>query len=1058
MIARSFTNTRGLLVALCVSLSVAGVWCAAAVAGEPVAPGYHVFGYVLPSESLPPGGEGALELRVFNDGAGVSSGEGPTLVDTLPAGLTATGGGGCTGEHVVVCHLAALPVEGLGGTGYALGIRVRVAASASGEALDRVVVSGGGALGVSGATVPVRFSSQPAGAGFSNVDAWVSSGDGMIDTQAGSHPYQFTVAFALNAQTSQIGEVLPVGGGPGELFPVGGEERTIDVKLPPGFSGDPAAVPQCPRAVFDGGAETGELCPADTLVGFDTLRIGRAFARVPIHNIVPPPGVVAQFGFGVSGEVALLDVRVRSGGDYGLTVQTNNIPQLGVTFNAATIWGVPGEHNGGGSSRPFLTLPTGCGAPPTVTAEELGTWEDESVRAQDSVEMQNEAGEPSGWTGCERLTSFDPTVSLTPETSFADTPSGLAADVHLPQETNGGEIATSGVHNVTVTLPEGMVINPGQATGLVACQPSQENVGGPEAETEAEDGPPSCPAASKIGTVEVSTPLLPDKLLGNMYVLGQNPPNLQVLVAASGDGVNVKLIANMHLDETTGRLTATFNETPDLPFSDFKLSFEGGQHAAVVTPQACGAYESKGEISPWSDPLENIISDSTFQITAGPGGSPCAPPSFTPAFQAGTTVNQAGAFSPVSVAFSRQDSEQYLGGVQVTTPPGLSAILTGVERCGEPQASQGTCAAGSLIGHTTVTAGPGGSPLVVPGGQVFLTGPYKGAPFGLSIVVPAIAGPFNLGNVVVRAAVDVDPHTAQITIVSDQLPTILDGVPLQIKSANVDIDRQGFTFNPTSCTPMAVNGVVTSTQGTQSGVSSRFQAAGCASLPFHPSFAVSTQARTSKQKGASLLVKVGSGAGQANIAKAAVSLPKQLPSRLTTIQQACPEAVFDANPASCPVGSDVGTGTVRTPILANSLSGPVYLVSHGGAAFPDIVVILQGEGVTLDLVGSIDIKGAVTSSTFATVPDAPVTSFQLALPEGPHSALATDIPGKAKGSLCGQSLVIPTTLTGQNGAVLKQSTKIAVTGCPKAKAKKKIKKAKGKGHKQKHTANGKRGK
>jgi hypothetical protein len=1030
MIARSFRSPRGLLVVLCVSLLVAGVWCAAALAGEPLAPGYHVFGYAFPTENLPPGGEGALELRVVNDGAAVASGEGPTLVDTLPPGLTATGGGGCTGEHVVVCHLPALPVEGLGETGYTLGIPVRVAASASGEALDRVTVSGGGALGVSGATVPVRFSSQPAGAGFSNIDAWASSGDGMIDTQAGSHPYQFTVAFALNAYANRLGEV----------YPVGGEARAIAVKLPPGFSGDPTAVPQCPRAVFDGGEENGELCPVDTLVGSDTVRIGNGFIRVPVHNIVPPPGVVAQFGFGVSGRVAFLDVRVRSGGDYGLTAQTNNIVQLGVTFNAATIWGFPGEHNGSGSTKPYFTLPTGCGTPPTVTAEELGTWQDASVRAQDSVEMENEAGEPSGWTGCERFTSFDPTVSLTPETSLANTPSGLAADVHLPQDTNGGEIATSGVHSATIALPEGLVINPGQATGLVACQPGQENVGGPQAETEAEDGPPSCPAASKIGSVEVATPLLPDKLLGNVYVLGQNPPNVQILAAASGDGVNLKLVGNVHLDETTGRLTATFPNTPDQPFSDFKLSFEGGQRAAVVTPQACGSYESKGELSPWSDPLETVLSGSTFLITAGPDGGACVPPSFTPSFQAGTTVNQAGAFSPVSVAFSRQDNEQGLGGVQVTTPPGLSAILNGVERCGEPQASLGTCAAGSLIGHTTVTAGPGGSPLVVPGGQVFLTGPYKGAPFGLSIVVPAIAGPFNLGNVVVRAAVNVDPHTAQITISSDPLPRILDGVPLQVKSVDVSIDRQGFTFNPTNCTPMTVNGVLTSTQGTQAAVASRFQAADCASLPFHPGFSVSTQAKTSKAKGASLDVKYTSTSGQANTAKVLVSLPKQLPSRLTTIQQACPEATFNANPASCPAGSDVGTGTVRTPILASPLTGPAYLVSHGGAAFPNLVVILQGEGVTLDLVGSINIKGGVTSSSFESVPDAPVTSFELSLPEGSHSALATDIPSKAKGSLCGQSLLMPTTLTGQNGAVVKQTTKIAVTGCPKAK--KKAKKAK----------------
>jgi hypothetical protein len=769
MIGRSCESIRGLLVACCVLLVMLMIWCAVAVAAESSAPGYHVFGYAAPAENLPPGGEGALVLHVFNDGAG-TFGEGPTLTDTLPAGLEATGGDGCTGTtQVRVCHLGTIPAETSGETGYVLGIRVRVKASASGEALDRVTVSGGGAVGVDMATVPVRFSSQPAGAGFSNLDAWASNADGLIDTQAASHPYQFTVAFALNTHVNQHEEA----------HAVGGEIRAIDVKLPPGFSGDQTAVPQCPRAVFDSGSEAGEHCPADTQVGFDTTKIAQGFVRVPIFNIMPPPGVVTQFGFGVAGEVGFLDVRLRSGGDYGLTVGASSIPELGVTFNAATIWGVPADKahdpgrrgedcvpdeegycGAGVPPKPFLTLPSSCGSPEAFSAELIGTWEDEGLRAQYGSQSTDENGEPAGLAGCERLVSFDPTVSLTPETSFGSTPSGLTADVHVPQGGNPEELATSGLKNTTVTLPEGVAINPGQATGLVACQPSQENLGGGEAEQEVEDGPPSCPPASKIGSVEVSTPILPDKLLGSVYVLQQNPPNLQLLVAASGDGVNLKLVGDVHLDEATGRLTVTFPNTPDQPFSDFKLTLDGGAQAALVTPQACGVYESRAELSPWSDPLESIVSVSSFQITAGPGGSACASPSFDPAFQAGTTVNQAGVFSPVSVVFSRQDNEQGLGGVQVTMPPGLLAVLNGVERCGEPQASLGACGAGSLIGHTTVTAGPGAYPLVVPGGQVFLTGPYKGAPFGLSIVVPAIAGPFNLGNVVVRAAIRVDPRTA----------------------------------------------------------------------------------------------------------------------------------------------------------------------------------------------------------------------------------------------------------------------------------------------------------
>jgi hypothetical protein len=285
-----------------------------------------------------------------------------------------------------------------------------------------------------------------------------------------------------------------------------------------------------------------------------------------------------------------------------------------------------------------------------------------------------------------------------------------------------------------------------------------------------------------------------------------------------------------------------------------------------------------------------------------------------------------------------------------------------------------------------------------------------------------------------------DPHTAQITVTSDPLPTRIDGIPLQVKTVNVSIDRQNFLFNPTDCEPLSLGGTLSSTQGASANVSSRFQAANCQGLPFKPVFSVSTQAATSKHNGASLQVKGAFPAGEAGIHSVAVTLPVQLPARLTTIQQACTEAVFAANPASCPVGSNIGTAMASTPILSTPIAGPVYLVSHGGAAFPDVVAILQGEGVTVDLTGSISIKHNITSSTFATVPDAPITSFALTLPEGPHSGLAAVVPAKAKGSLCGQSLAMPFTITGQNGAVVKENNKIAVTGCPRAK-KAKAKKA-----------------
>ncbi len=371
--------------------------------------------------------------------------------------------------------------------------------------------------------------------------------------------------------------------------------------------------------------------------------------------------------------------------------------------------------------------------------------------------------------------------------------------------------------------------------------------------------------------------------------------------------------------------------------------------------------------------------------------------------------------------------------MQVHTPVGLLGMLSKVPLCEEPQASQGTCSEASQLGTTSVEAGSGPQPLGVRG-RVYLTGPDAGAPFGLSIVVPAIAGPFNFGNVVVRSRIDVDPSTSALTVTSDPLPQFRDGVPLRIQTLNVTVDKPGFMFNPTSCTAKQITATLEAEQGATVNVSTPFAVEGCKNLPFKPSFKVSTSAVTSKALGAGLDVKVTSSPGQANIARVAVSLPKQLPARLTTLQHACPAAVFASNPATCDPASLVGVVKARTPVLPVTLKGPAYLVSHGGAAFPDLVVVLQGEGVRIDLVGNTNISKGITSSTFASVPDAPIETFELQLPRGKHSALTSNVK-----SLCGQKLVMPTTFTAQSARQLKQSTKITVTGCPRAKPKKKAK-------------------
>jgi hypothetical protein len=372
------------------------------------------------------------------------------------------------------------------------------------------------------------------------------------------------------------------------------------------------------------------------------------------------------------------------------------------------------------------------------------------------------------------------------------------------------------------------------------------------------------------------------------------------------------------------------------------------------------------------------------------------------------------------------------------------ANVASVPRCGEPQAAQGTCGEASLIGHTQVLTGPGSDPFLVTGGKVFLTGPYNGAPYGLSIVVPAQAGPYTLsgttgtGLVVVRAEINIDPATSAITATSDPLPTVLDGIPLQLKRVDVSIDRAGFTFNPTSCNKMGIGATLTSSEGATAPGSSSFQVTNCQALGFKPNFTVSTSGKTSKANGASLDAKVtyptGRAGTYANIAKVKVDLPKQLPSRLTTLQKACLAKVFETNPAACPKESVVGIVKADTPILPVQLTGPVYFVSHGGEAFPSLEVVLQGEGVRVDLTASTFIsKAGITSSTFKSIPDVPVNSFELYLPEGKYSALA------ANGNLCTSKLAMPTAFTAQNGAEIHENTKIAVTGCPKVVAKKKRK-------------------
>jgi hypothetical protein len=1041
-------RTRRIFVARPLAAVLGAMLIAMAVASAPAmaedAPGWEVESHSYPAH-LAPGGEGHIGFDVENIG-GAESAAGATLTDVLPAGLEPIAGEGwtCTTGSPGSSATCELELPSFySGRRKELELKVKVLATvAEGVVTNVATVFGGGAPIVS-TPDHLQISSSPAKFGFSHATAWFSNADGTFDTQAGSHPYAFTFSFDLNTNAQAV--------------PVEGEARDVDVNLPPGVIGNPNVVARCTREEFDQ-----EHCPADTQIGVDHPGLGGNLPPImfafDVYNLVPPPGHPAEFGFFIFGTRVLFDAVVRSDGNYGITELAHNLPQRIVATNSVTIWGDPADssHNhercngatdGVGCPSnmpkvPFLTTPSSCAGPLKFSAT-ADDWLDEGITSEIGFSIQNKESQLQGFEGCDQL-NIAPSISAAPDTTAADTPAGLSVEIKVPQEglteSEAGQegrarnsLAPADIKDTTVTLPEGVVINPGQATGLTACPADEDGVG--------TLGAPSCPGSSQVGTDEIETPLLAHALKGDVYVLQSDPPDIKLLVAASGESVNLKLVGDVRLNEQTGRLTTTFQETPELPFTTFRLSFSGGARAALATPVRCGTYTTSSDFTPWSTPFEaDVFPFSSFLISTGPGGGVCpgATLPFTPSLTAGSTTDQAGGYTDFSLLLTRPDGQQRIGSLQFRTPEGLLGMISKVALCGEPQASQGDCPAASQIGHTVVEAGPGPYPLVVPEpGQepapIYLTGGYKGAPYGLSIVVPLHVGPFTLQTQIVRASIAVDPKTAQLTVTTDPLPSIIDGVPADLRAINAVIDRPGFMFNPTSCEPQSFSGTATSAEGASAPISSHFQMGSCRSLEFHPNFKVATSGKTSRANGASLDAKIlyptgkleaNQASSQANIAYVKVELPKALPSRLTTLQKACLAQTFEEDPARCPTGSLVGSATAITPVLPVPLTGPAYFVSHGGEAFPSLIVVLQGYGVTVDLIGTTFIsKTGITSSTFKQVPDVPITSFELKLPEGPYSALA------ANGNLCRQKLAMPTAFIAQNGATVNQSTPVEVEGC-----------------------------
>ncbi|HUC00526.1 MAG TPA: hypothetical protein VMS11_11925 [Solirubrobacterales bacterium] len=702
----------------------------------------------------------------------------------------------------------------------------------------------------------------------------------------------------------------------------------------------------------------------------------------------------------------------------------------------------------GAPIKPFLTMPSQCDTSAGSIELRADSWE--------------EGGGFTPWqqgpliqvSGCDDPRfEFNPSISIQPTSHQAASPTGLDVDLSVPQKNdevadandlyfqNGKDAAinTPPVRDAVTRLPAGMAINPSAADGLAACSPGQIGL--------QSNDPVSCPDNSKLGTVEVETPLLAETMHGFLYqaTQGDNPfgSTLALYAVAEAPGVVIKLPGKIEADPQTGQLTTSFTDDPQLPFSHFRLHIWGGDRAPLVNPPTCGSFQGSASISSWNSSLPTVQVSDTAQITSGPGGSACVSSlgarSFALGFDAKSLTPTAGAFSAFALDVSRADGSQELSRIETILPPGLLGRLARVPYCPEAsiaaiptQVGSGAgervsphCSAASLVGHVDAGAGAGPLPFHNPG-SVYLAGPYKGAPLSLAIVTPVIGGPLDLGNVVIRVALFVDPGTAQIRAVSDPLPSILAGIPLNLRSVRVSIDRPNFTLNPTSCDPMSVGGSIGSLQGAIASVTDRFQVGGCAALAFKPKLSLRLEGGTRRGDHPALRATLRMPAGGANIGRTSVALPHSEFLAQNHIRTVCTRVQFAAgagNGAECPKGSIYGKARAITPLLDAPLAGPVFLRSNPEHELPDLVAALHGQ-IDIDLVGRIDSKIGGIRTTFESVPDAPVSKFVLSM-QGDKKGLLEN-----SRDLCKHPAKAGVLMDAQNGKTVDSRVGLAAK-CPK---------------------------
>jgi len=936
--------------------------------------------------------------------------------------------------------------------------------------MRRLVLAAVAAALLCGATA----TSAGAAFGLEDLDVTFRTEAGTVATQAGSHPFSMTTDLAVAAVETAEGKVPD------------GEVRDLTITQIPGFVGSQTVVPTCSAAEFNNRVEGRPSCPDASAVGYAGVEAefevipaeaSNTYLHVAVYNLAPPPGVPARLGFVVLNVPVVIDVTLSQSPPYNLVAKLVSIPQAVLFYRSTlTLWGVPassahdelrGECVGevanfteapvslgkcpvSVAEKAFLTLPRACEGPLT-TVFSATSWLGETASGEAVTHTDDEPPAPQGMTGCQEL-PFSPTVSVSPTNSGAESPTGLEVGLEVVDEglEEPGGRAQSDIRKVVLTLPKGVTANPSAAEGLGVCSLAQY-------EAEALENR-ACPESSKLGTVRVKSPLVADPLEGALYLAaqGDNPFGsllaVYLVIRSEQYGVLIKQAGSVDPDPASGRIVSTFEEIPQVPFSELTVRFREGPRAPLVTPPTCGTYTAQAELTPWSGtaPLPDAP---TFKITSGPNGSGCPAggvPPFAPGFTAGSVDNTAGEFSPFTMRLTRADGEQDITRFDAVLPDGLTGKIAGIPQCpeaalaaaaaksGRAELASPSCPASSQIGRVLVGAGVGPALTYVPG-QIYLAGPFGGAPLSLAVITPAVAGPFDVGTVVTREALDLDPDNAQVSVdgaASDPIPHILEGIPLKVRDLRVFVDRPGFTLNPTSCEPKAVQATVfggfadpfSAADDVPVGVSERFQAASCGNLAFEPRLVLRLKGATKRGKNPGLRAELTSRDGDANLKGAIVTLPPSQFIDNAHISNPCTRVQFADG--RCPKRSVLGRARAFTPLLDAPLEGPVYFRSNGGERkLPDLVVALKGQFDFNLVIAILQAKKGRVRTKVLNAPDVPVEKFVLRMSGGNRGLLENSE------YLCRKKQRAYLNLIAQNGRRHKTRPAVKTPSCARKKAK-----------------------